>query len=286
MKIVLIIAILFFNIQAKPLFSNDAQASTSKYMESLRDLIISTQKTRGLTNAYLNGDEYALLTLFGTTNDMKEAIGKMESLKIASDPLIESKATLISRELTSLNREAVKSVDTQEVFNRYTDLIGQSLLLAQTISRHASKKSSDFGKESTTLMMESLLPFAEHIGVLRGIGAGLAAKKTSSRKNRSILISELAKVQVFSQNIQSKVSKIIIKHKDKIQTSVIKEKLKKLDTATENYLVLTQKNILKNTITYDSSEYFNKGTEIITQSMSIYDDINKAVLADSKGWLF
>jgi len=92
-------------------------------MESLKDLIISTQKTRGLTNAYLNGDEYALLTLFGTTNDMKDAIGKMESLKIASDPLIEGKATLISRELTSLNREAIKSTNTQDIFNRYTDLI-------------------------------------------------------------------------------------------------------------------------------------------------------------------
>ena len=284
MKIVLIIVMLFSSIQAKSLFSNDAQANTSKYMKSLRDLIISTQKTRGLTNAYLNGDEYALLTLFGTTNDMKDAIGKMESLKISSDPLIEGKATLISRELTSLNREAIKSTNTQEIFNRYTDLIGQTLLLAQTISRHASKKSSNFGKESATLMMENLLPFAEHIGIIRGMGAGFAAKKTSSKKDRSILISELAKIQAFNQNIQSITNKIITKYNDKIQTSIINEKLKKLNTATKDYLVLTQKNILKDTISYNSSEYFNKGTDIITQTMSIYDDINKAVLIDSEGW--
>jgi len=133
-------------------------------------------------------------------------------------------------------------------------------------------------------MMESLLPFAEHIGIIRGIGAGFAAKKTSSKKNRSILISELAKVQAFNQNIQSIANKIITKYNDKIQISIINGKLKKLNAETKDYLVLTQKNILKDTISYNSSKYFKKGTEIITQTMSIYDDINKAVLADSEGW--
>ncbi len=284
MKIVLIIAMLFLSIHAKSLFSNDTQASTSKYMESLRDLIISTQKTRGLTNAYLNGDEYALLTLFGTTSEMKDAIGKMESFEIASDPLVEGKAILISRELTSLNREAIKSTDTKKTFNRYTDLIEQSLLLAQTISRHSSKKSSDFGKESATLMMESLLPFAEHIGIVRGIGSGFAAKKMSSKKERKLLLYELVKVQILNQNIQAITGKIITKYNNEIQASVINKKLKILNDATMTYLTLTQKNIFKNTIVYNSSEYFNKGTEIITHAMSIYDDINKAILADSDGW--
>lgn len=284
MKIILIIAMLFLSIEAKSLFSNEAQAGTSKYMDSLRDLIISTQKTRGLTNAYLNGDEYALLTLFGTTNEMKDSIGKMESLKIASDPLVEGKATVISRELTRLNREAISSTNSKEIFNRYTNLIDQSLLLAQTISRHASKKSSDFGKASTTLMMEKLLPFAEHIGIARGIGTGFAAKKMSSKKDRRILLSELAKVQSLNKNIQTITSKIITKYNNKIKSSIVSKKLHNLNNITASYLVLTQKNILKNTITYDSSKYFDKGTEIITQTMSIYNDINKAVLNDSDGW--
>ena len=53
MRLILAALLLLINLEAKSLFSNDTQAQTSKHIDNLKDLIIATQKTRGLTNAYV-----------------------------------------------------------------------------------------------------------------------------------------------------------------------------------------------------------------------------------------
>ena len=118
MRSLLLILLLVFNLQAKSLFSNEEQANTSKYIESLKDLILATQKTRGLTNSYLNGNTAAMLLVFASRDDMKSAIGDMESLPLAADPVINSRATAISQALIKLNRKAFKQ-DPQKTFSAY-----------------------------------------------------------------------------------------------------------------------------------------------------------------------
>lgn len=53
-RTVLSVLLLVSSLQAKPIFSNSEQADISSYIDSLKDLVVATQKTRGLTNSYLN----------------------------------------------------------------------------------------------------------------------------------------------------------------------------------------------------------------------------------------
>jgi flavorubredoxin len=147
MRIFLLIAALIFSLNAKSLFSNSNQADNSKYIGALKDLIIATQKTRGLTNNYLNGNTTSMLLVYGNRKEMKKAIGTMESLPLASDPIINNRATNISESLIKLNRKAFKK-DPAIVFEQYTELIEQTLMLAQTVSKHGSKELNPLGKKT------------------------------------------------------------------------------------------------------------------------------------------
>jgi hypothetical protein len=83
MRFIILTLFLLINLEAKSLFSNSEQQQTSKYIDNLKDLIIATQKTRGLTNSYLNGNTAAMLLVYGTRDDMKKAIGNMEANSIS-----------------------------------------------------------------------------------------------------------------------------------------------------------------------------------------------------------
>ena len=85
--------VLAVQLQAKSLFSNNEQAENAKYINSLKDLVIATQKTRGLTNSYLNGNESTLLLIHGNKRDMKRALGIMESLPLSSNSVISERSS-------------------------------------------------------------------------------------------------------------------------------------------------------------------------------------------------
>ena len=121
MRIFLALPLLIFSLEAKSLFSNDDQADNAKYINSLKDLVIATQKTRGLTNSYLNGNTSTLLLIHGNKRDMKRAIGVMESLPLSSNPIVRDRATNISQALIKLNNKAFK-LKPSVTFDSYTEL--------------------------------------------------------------------------------------------------------------------------------------------------------------------
>jgi len=133
MRIILLTLLLLVNLEAKSFFGNSTQAQTSKYVDNLKDLIISTQKTRGVTNLYLNGNTTAMLLVFANRENMKEAIGNMESFSLASDPVINRRATAISTALIKINHKAFKQKPAKS-FAEYTNQIEQTLMLAQSVS--------------------------------------------------------------------------------------------------------------------------------------------------------
>ena len=283
MRIILLSALLIFTLQAKSLFSNNSQADTSVYIGSLKDLVIATQKTRGLTNSYLNGNTVAMLLVYNNRGDMKKAIGTMESLPMAADPIINSRATTISQSLIKLNNKAFKQKPV-ETFSQYSEQIGQILMLAQTISKRASKDLNPFGQEASTIMMETMLPMTEYVGQMRGFGSGLAAKKSVNKE-------ELQKIYVLSNEIKNlnsqltaQMNQLIGKYPNELSSS-IKEEIKSVNTTAVSYTSFAEKKFTSEVKEIDPNSYFDNGTELIKKIIKSYNTINTAVLEDSKGWI-
>jgi len=286
MRIFLVLAMLVFSLQAKSLFSNKDQEEASKYINALKDLMIATQKTRGKTNAYLNGDRSALLLIQGTKRDMKRAIGEMEALPLAENPTVGEKATTISQALTELNSKALRSKNPKAVFDAYTEQIDQILMLAQTVSKQGSKDLNLLGKEATRIMMETILPLIEATGRLRGMGSGIIARGKITETQKFAILSLLNEMDDLETRLQSEMKSVMSKHRDMYKASTSKY-LTKLHKQVKTYLNLTNSKILgaKVDTSYSSAKFFDKGTDVIATLMVIFDANRKAIVKDSQGWI-
>lgn len=283
MRFFLLILLLLVNLQAKSLFSNEEQANTSKYIESLKNLILATQKTRGLTNSYLNGNTAAMLLVFSNRDDMKSAIGNMEATPLAADPVINTRATTISQALIKLNRKAFKQPPAK-TFAAYTEQIEQTLMLAQSVSKRFAKDLSPFGKEISSVMMEIMLPMTEYTGRLRGLGAGIAAKGKITKDNMETMMALAYQLQTYNKKLQTSMQQIIAKYSGKLPSNINNE-LKDIDNKVKAYIAVAQKKLLKDPAKVDPDSYFDQGTELISAIITVYDSCNQAILKDSKGWL-
>lgn len=284
MRIFILITMLVVSVYAKALFSNSNQADVSEYMGALKDLIVATQKTRGVTIGYRNGNTSALLLMYEYRSDMKKAIGTMESLPLASDPIINSRATSISQSLTKLNAISL-TLSSDELFTRYTENIAQSLMLAQTVNKKSFNDLSDFGKLSATVMLESILPLTENIGELRALGTGAAALGHIDTTDNMFKIKAIIKeIKKINEKFQSDQMYIIMNHKDHFATDV-NVKMKRIQNSIDGFITLTEKEILKKDITTNPSQYFSLATDVISEVIVIFDINNKAIIKDSKGWL-
>ena len=283
MRLFLLILFLVFNLQAKSLFSNEEQLNTSKYVENLKKLILATQKTRGLTNSYLNGNTAAMLLVFSARDDMKTAIGDMEAISLASDPVINSRATAISQALIKLNRKAFKQ-EPQKVFSAYTEQIEQTLMLAQSVSKRFAKDLTPFSKEISSVMMEIMLPMTEYTGRLRGLGAGIAAKGKVTKEQKEEIQALTFELQSLNKKLQERMTQIIAKYPGQLPEKINSE-LSAINKGVKNYTAFAKKRLLKNPQHVDADKYFDKGTELISTIIQAYDTSNKAILEDAKGWL-
>lgn len=284
MRIFLLIIALILSLNAKSLFSNSNQANNSKYIAALKDLIIATQKTRGLTNNYLNGNTTSILLVYGNRKEMKKAIGIMESLPLASDPIINSSASTISQSLIKLNRKAFKK-EPAVVFEQYTELIEQTLMLAQTVSKHGSKELNPLGKKLSTVMMEVILPLSEYVGQMRGMGSGIVAKGKIASVQKAQMQAIIHEIQNLTSQLISNEKLIASSNKQNFSQDLY-EKLNNIERSSKNYISLTNEEVLqKKIISYDTDAYFDKGTELISLLIEVYNINNKVILDDSKGWL-
>lgn len=283
MRIFLFMFILVFTLQAKPIFSNTDQADSSQYIDALKNLVVATQKTRGLTNSYLNGNLIALMLVQDAKSDMKKAIGTMESLKLASDPVINQRASDVSNKLIELNRKGFK-LKPEEAFERYTQEIEQILMLAQTVSKRSAEHMTPFAKNASFVMMEQMLPLSEYVGQLRGYGSGIAAKAAITQEQKENLSIIIADLSTLHKELQTRVKNVLSGGK-KYYPQDLEAKVAKMNSSLEAYVDFAKKEFSKESIAINPDDYFTNGTEIITQIISLYDATNKAVLEDSKGWL-
>jgi len=281
-RIFFIFIILIYNLEAKSLFTNNEQADNSVYIGALKDLIIATQKTRGLTNSYMNGNTVAMLLVYGNRDDMKKAIGTMESLPLAADAVINNRATSISQALIKLNNKAFK-MKPSEAFSSYTEEIGQTLMLAQTVSKRFAKDLNPFGKEVSAIMMEVMLPMTEYVGQMRGFGSGLAAKGSVSKTELEKILVLSSQIKKLNTELQQRMSQLIAKYSDKYSSN-IKSETADIDDAVKSYTSFAESKFMNNVKSIEPNAYFDNGTKLISLIIKAYNTNNKALLDDSKGW--
>jgi len=283
-KSLILSLLLVFSLEAKSFFSNKEQANNAVYINELKNLIISTQKTRGLTNSYLNGNVNALLLIELNKKKIKRAIGNLESFPISDSENIASRVTTISQNIFKINRKAFEQ-EADQTFKDYTYQIEEILMLSQSISKRGSSNLNKFGKDAISLMMETILPLIEEIGKLRGMGSGVIAAEEISKNKRLLIVSILTEIDELNSELNSKSLKLLSNHKSYYPFS-LESSLNQLNESIEDYILLTNKEVLNvsECETCNPTSYFENGTDIIDLLLNIFKVNKKAILTDSDGW--
>jgi len=266
-KIILLIWILVSPMMAFSLF--DEKASDKEYLQLvtlLKDITIDTQKVRGLTNSFNNGNVAAQLLVYGQREALAKDIEKIEALmaKVNVDASISKEAKALAKKLRKWNSKAFRK-ESSVVFASYTTIIESWMRLNGTVIKTYFKKSDAKVYMALTMMNQTLLPLTENIGKLRGMGSGIVARGSCNEK-------ETPKMKLFASNIEKYRVEMQAYFKKNGCRRFSTRKLAQFDVKIADYTTLVnQKVIGQETITLDANKYFDQGTACIGDVVSIYD---------------
>ena len=287
MKILLIILFVLSSMWAKPIFSNDEQADTSEYISSLKDLLVATQKTRGMTYTYLKGDHSVVFKVMDFHKEMKEALLKLEISELGEDNALKSREQRLSETLIRLNKKSMK-MDPDEMLTEYTIAIENILVLANLAQIQSSEHLNELGKISVENLLKTALPLTEKIGQLRAYGAGAIVELDS---DKGLDPMDLHKITVLLTEIETHLRQFetgataVSAHYSPEMDSELKRLLNKNRDDLDIFMTLTSNIFIKNkphTIT--APQFFSLGTKTIENLLTIFKLQNKAIKESSKGW--
>ena len=287
MKIVLILFLTLASLYAKPIFSNEEQADTSDYISSLKDLLVATQKTRGMTYTYLKGDDSVVFKVMDYHKEMKEALLKLEVSELGGDEALKSREQRLSETLIRLNKKSM-TMKPEEMFSEYTIAIENILVLANLAQIQSSKHLNLLGKLSVENLLKTALPLTEKIGQLRAFGSGGIVELDS---NRSLSSQELEKITILLKEIEEHLRQFetgataVSAHYSEDLDSELKLALNKNRDDLDIFTTITKEIFInKKPHTITPVQYFALGTNTIEDLLLIFELQNRAIKESSKGW--
>ena len=242
-------------------------------IHTLKDIVITTQKTRGLTNNYMNGNIVAQLLVYGQRRKMQDDFAQLfEHLKSIELPITyTSQVAMLIEDSRFLNKRAFKS-DSAEVFESYSHIIESWIDLNDKVITEGFHTRDDKSYQRLKFMNNVLLPLSENIGKMRGMGSGIVAR-TYCKED------EVQKMKDFVSEIK-RYTMVLKYHLAQNHYNALSrnENLKIIDKI-ESYSKLTEQKVIERSdIQLVTNAYFDQGTFVISEIMKIYNVVSASLM--------
>lgn len=262
---------LLINSQLNTLSESRSKVEASRYIEPLRSLIEHVAQTRGMTNAYLNGNEAFLSKIMQKKNEVEEDFKRLLVVdrELATWLNLSGQVLELKSQWSNIDSKAMNG-ESKDVFSSYVLLIKNILDFMDTVSRKGSlnRDSDSINNYIINSLIYSLPSQVENLGQLRGKGAGVIASKDFSVENK-LIISSLSKDKDFLQ--LKKNIRYIFDEDNALEKSLgtsYRDAQKKL----EFFLALTNDEILSNgNPSINSVGYFSHGSQSISALLNLFD---------------
>ncbi|MDD5211798.1 MAG: nitrate- and nitrite sensing domain-containing protein [Sulfuricurvum sp.] len=226
------------------------------YLNSLESFILASQKTRGLTNSYLNGNLSAQLLVYAQREKTGQAIKEMETYERNNLLNTPEQKQLIS-EITNLDNNAFKE-DPKSVFAKYSKIIASAIHIGENLEKKMVQNDPHYKAISTIAF-----PLIENIGKLRGLGSGCAAHGKATPEENQELISLIAQINQLQHAMEQ----------NDTASSTEKESMKHTFNSIQHYIQLSQDEVInRHVITLGPDFYFDQGTAVIDTIVKYLDD--------------
>ncbi|WP_196140492.1 methyl-accepting chemotaxis protein [Aliikangiella sp. G2MR2-5] len=241
-------------------------------IHEFRPVFVNMAKSRGLTNAYLNGNQQTKSKAESARQIVDQSLASIASSKSMLNlrQSLKTRISDISNEWETLKLAAF-GMKPEESFQRHSMLINEVLSVTNAISEQ-SRLMTDPEPHTAFLIssfVKEIPSMAEITGQTRGMGAGIAAKGSFNSETYIALsnyfqqLSNLHRAINHSFNSATNISSELAE-----LTSVKSE----FDSGVNEFLNTTKNKMLDpDKIQISSDEYFNLGTSAIEQALALYE---------------
>ncbi|MGB5965788.1 MAG: hypothetical protein WBF77_12280 [Sulfurimonadaceae bacterium] len=268
-KIILLLITIVLSLSAASLDEKVA------YLNNVKELVVLTQKMRGDTNVYVKGGDILLSEIDDDRDNVATSLRDLHHKFQTVDMGTNDEFIKLHRYMQSLN-EVASELDTMTTFRAYSLLINEMLKLGVTVQNNFFVDGSERQKRVSAVMMKNILPMTEHIGKLRGLGAGMAAcgqcdddELTYTKEYFTDVSDDLNKLVVVMRALNASYPNSYPKNLD--------QQLERYQLDVKSYIELIETNISEaelgkmESITLDAYDFFSHGTSVIDHTLSFYE---------------
>ena len=253
-------------------FSQNEQVGV-EYIVPVRLLIQHFPEHRGMTNAYLSGNESFKSKILAKRKQIADDIRLIDQVdqRLGQQLDTTTQWNNIKAGWNRLESEAFNG-PAKEVFARHTRLIAEVLELVKHVSDTSNltldpELDSFYIKEAIVNLLPQVV---ENLGQARGMSSGLAARQVISNQESIKLTSLISTVQkninAFKRGMQ------VLRQSNTELSNKISSQVEQTLAGSENYLKFLKTEILDaDEITVKPTSVFSKGTDVIKANFNILD---------------
>ena len=276
-KIILLLITAVFSLSATSLDDKVA------YLDNVKELIIMTQKMRGDTNVYVKGGEIVLSEIEDDRDNVATSLRDLRHKFKTVDIKTNDEFDKLHRYMQSLN-EVASELDTMTTFRAYSLLINEMLKIGVQVQENFFVDGSERQKRVSAVMMKDVLPMTEHIGRLRGLGAGMAACGQCTNDEYSYTKEYFVDVTDTLDELVAAMKTLNASYPNSYPKN-LDQQLKKYQTDVKNYIGIIETKLSNaelgeiESIKLDAYDFFSHGSSLIDHTLSFYE-MNKILLND------
>ncbi len=268
-KIILLLITVVLSLSAASLDDKVA------YLNNVKELVVLTQKMRGDTNVYVKGGDIRLSEIDDDRDNVATSLRNLHHKFQTVDISTNDEFIKLHHYMQSLN-EVASELDTMTTFRAYSLLINEMLKLGVNVQDNFFLNGSERQKRVSAVMMKNILPMTEHIGKLRGLGAGMAACGQCSND-------ELSFSKEYLADVTDDLNELVVVMRA-LNTSYPNSYPKNLDHQLERFQLdvksfielidtkLSEADLGKtDSIAFDAYDFFSHGTSVIDHTLSFYE---------------
>ncbi len=248
-----------------------SEAKKLSYIDTVEDIIVSTQKIRDDTYNFQNGSEFAQFAIFEERSKQKKYFKKLDRQYRVVSKKIDAMFDKIRKQTKSLNKMAFQ-LEPVTSFNAYSTLVGKMLSDITLIQKEFFIKSDQTVKDLSKVAFGDILVLSESISKLRGLGSGAIARTYSEDFESDLLDEYLEDIEVNMSGVSKSMNSLNAKY-NKYFPDQFKTKLTDLESSINKYIKFAEEKIIEqDKIDEDPNLYFDNGSIIIKKIRSIYED--------------
>jgi len=170
----------------------DKERSAVRYIKPIRLLLENIAQTRGMTNAYLQGDENFKRKIVTKRAEVDEVFKQLLAIdkEIGQSLRSGKNVSLLQKRWSDISQRAFTGI-AGSIFAEYSLLIADSIDFLDTIARQGglSTEVDPANNYMVNIIIHTLPQQIESLGKLRGKGAGMIAARTYQVADKIVIAS-------------------------------------------------------------------------------------------------